>query len=128
MDTTDPKFGSYICRRWYDQPTVPQEQDRGVIQQYVAYLNNKLTTNTNVGQREALDSLLLAQERRLMLTAVDVPYAASVQDGQTCPVRTRQADSVHRRVLGLILGVGLGAALSFYSGRTRLRSKLWTQS
>jgi len=64
-----------------------------------------------------------------MLTAVDVPYAASVQDGPN----VSSSNNVKRilfidGVLGLILGVGLGAALSFYSGRTRLRSKLWTQS
>ena len=34
-----------------------------------------LATNTNVEQRQALDSLLLQQERKLMMTEVDSPYA-----------------------------------------------------
>ncbi len=102
-------------------------QDRDVIQQYVDYLNHKLTTNTNVEQRTALDSLLLEQERRLMLTAVDVPYAASVQDGPN----VTSANSIKRvllvdGVLGLILGMGLGAVMSFRSDR--MRGRLWTQS
>ncbi len=129
MDTRDPKFTvTYLQTLVQSTNDFIKEQDRGVIQQYVEYLNRKLTTNTNVGQREALDSLLLEQERRLMLTAVDVPYAASVQDGPNVESSNRVTRVLLvDGVLGLILGMGLGAALSFRSDR-RARSGLWTRS
>jgi hypothetical protein len=129
IDTKDPKSAvTYLQTLVQATNDFIKEQDRSVIQQYVDYLNHKLTTNTNVGQREALDSLLLEQERRLMLTSVNVPYAASVQDGPN----VESSNGAKRvllvdGVLGLIFGMGLGAALSFRSDRGA-RRRLWTQS
>jgi hypothetical protein len=129
LDSRDPKFAvAYLQTLVRSTNEFIKAQDREVIQQYVDYLNRKLATNTNVGQRGALDSLLLEQERRLMLTAVDVPYAASVQDGPNVESSNRVARVLLvDGMLGLVFGMGLGAAISLRSDR-RSRSKLWTQS
>jgi len=82
-----------------------KSQDRVVLRQYVNYLANQASTATNVAQRDAIDQLLLQQERKLMLTEVDVPYAASVLDGPTIlPVNKALKLIAVYGALGLIAG------------------------
>ncbi len=115
VETRDPVFmRTYLILLVQSANKYVKEQDRNVIQRYVEYLYSKLATTTNISQREALSSLVLEQERKLMLAAVDVPYAANIQDGPNTsesnnPARTLIVDSV----IGLLLGSGLGILLSF---------------
>ena len=82
-----------------------KSQDRVVLRQYVNYLSNQAATATNVAQRDAIDQLLLQQERKLMLTEVNVPYAASVLDGPTVmPVNKAFKLIAVYGALGLIIG------------------------
>ena len=60
-----------------------RDQDRMTQRTYVNYVARNLATNTNIEQRQALASLLMQQERRLMMTEVDLPYAATILDGPT---------------------------------------------
>jgi hypothetical protein len=55
--------------------------NRETNRRYVNYLNQAVVKATNIEQRQTLDALLLQQERQLMLTEVDVPYAATILDG-----------------------------------------------
>jgi hypothetical protein len=130
MEGTDPKFMSmFLTNLVQSANDYIKDQDRSVIQQYVDYLYAKLATNTNVSQRDALSSLVLEQERRLMLTSVNVPYAASVQDGPNvsssgAPARTLLVDSF----LGAILGAVLGIMLSFIPRGSAWRRPIWRSS
>lgn len=82
-----------------------KNQDRVVQRQYVNYLASQAATTTNVAQRDAIDQLLLQQERKLMLTEVDVPYAATVLDGPTVlPVNRVMKIIVLYGAIGLIIG------------------------
>lgn len=51
---------------------------RGEATQRVAHLRNSIRGNNNPDHRRALTSLLMEQERLLMLASVDTPYAAAV--------------------------------------------------
>jgi hypothetical protein len=130
MEGRDPKFAAmYITALVQAANDYIKEQDRSVIQQYVSYLNEKLITNTNVTQRDALGTLLLEQERRLMLSSVNVPYAAYIQDGpnvaeSNTPLKTLTVDSF----LGAILGAVLGVLLSFIPKSSAWRRPLWRRS
>jgi len=82
-----------------------KNQDKVVLRQYVNYLSNQAATATNVAQRDAIDQLLLQQERKLMLTEVNVPYAATVLDGPTVlPVNKAFRLIAVYGALGLIVG------------------------
>jgi hypothetical protein len=97
-----------------------KDQDRVVLRQYVNYLATQATQATNVAQRDAIDQLLLQQERKLMLTEVDVPYAASVLDGPTVlPVNRALKIIAIYGALGLIVGamIVLGRRYLRFGGR-----------
>jgi hypothetical protein len=69
-----------------------------------------------VAQRTALDNLLLTEERRLMLTNVQVAYAATPLDGPNAV----RASSAWKIGIGLAAGLSLGCivalALAFLTG------------
>lgn len=130
MESRDPKSAVVFLRNLVQSTNdYIKQEDRGNIQPYVDYINRKLATNLNVAQHDALSSLLLEQERRLMLTSVNVPYAASIQDGpnvstSNSALRMLAVDGF----LGMILGLGLGVFRSMRSRRSPPRSQPWTQS
>jgi hypothetical protein len=127
MEARDPKFASeYLQALVNSTNDYLKRDDRGRIEPYVAYLNRKLVTNLNLTQHDALSSLLLEQERRLMLSSVDVPYAASIQDGPNVTssngaMRMLLVDSI----IGLVLGFALGMLRSVWASRRRARSAAW---
>ena len=76
---------------------------------YVDYLTNSAIKTTNVEQRTAIDNLLLQEERQLMMTEVDAPYAAKALEG---PTVTPVNDALKTIVIGGILGFVLGVVLA----------------
>jgi hypothetical protein len=90
-------------------------QDRAVVRQYVGYLANQATSATNVAQRDAIDQLLLQQERKLMLTEVNVPYAASVLDGPiVLPVNNVLKKIAMYGGLGFVFGILIVLGKQFF--------------
>jgi uncharacterized protein involved in exopolysaccharide biosynthesis len=78
---------------------------------YVDYLSNSAAKTTNVEQRVAIDNLLLQEERQLMMTEVDAPYAAKVLEGPTvAPVNDALKTIVIGGILGFLLGVILASS------------------
>jgi hypothetical protein len=93
-------------------------QDRNILRQYVSYLSSQAAQATNVAQRDAFDQLLLQQERKLMLSEVDVPYAATTLDGPTVlPLNTAVKKIAIFSFLGLVVGSLIALAVRYF--RTR---------
>jgi hypothetical protein len=131
MDARDPKDAVFFLTALVHATNdFIRQEDRAVIQPYVDYINGKLATNNlNVAQRDALSSLLLDQERRLMLTSVDVPYAASIQDGPNITVSNNAKRMlVADAFLGLVLGFAAGVWWNLRTGRNQARSRSWQQN
>lgn len=110
-----------------------KDRDRDVMRRYVDYLSQRIASNTSVAQRSALDQLLLEQERKLMLTEVNVPYAAAVLDGPTVlPVNKVLKGLVLFGLLGLVLGILAALACSYLPQyvppQWRFWSRRWMQS
>jgi len=83
-------------------------QSRATQERYVDYLTASAAKATNVEQRQAIDALLLQEERQLMMTEVDVPYAAKILDGPTItPVNQALKTIAKWTALGLLLGIAL---------------------
>jgi hypothetical protein len=83
-------------------------QSRETQKRYVEYLSESAAKTTNVEQRQAIDTLLLQEERQLMMTEVDVPYAAKILDGPTVsPVNSALKKIVIYTALGLLLGLAI---------------------
>lgn len=81
-------------------------QNRETQKRYVDYLSASAAKTTNVEQRQAIDTLLLQEERQLMMTEVDIPYAAQILDGPTVtPVNRALKIIAIYTALGLILGM-----------------------
>jgi hypothetical protein len=130
MDSRDPKFAVlFLTTLVHATNDFIRQEDRAVIQPYVDYINSKLASpNLNVAQRDALSSLLLDQERRLMLTSVDVPYAASIQDGPNIAVSNNAKRMlVVDAFLGLVLGFCGGVWWNLRASRKQTRSQSWQQ-
>jgi hypothetical protein len=113
MDTRDAKFATlYLSTLVKATNDFVKAGDLSTVGPIVAYLNAKLaTTNLTLEQHDALVGLLVDQERRLMLSSVDVPYAALIQDGPNVSssngaMRMLAMDTL----IGLVLGLGLGIA------------------
>jgi len=80
-------------------------QNRETQKRYVDYLTASAAKATNVEQRQAIDTLLLQEERQLMMTEVDIPYAAQILDGPTVsPVNRALKTLAIYTALGLLLG------------------------
>jgi hypothetical protein len=130
MDTKDPKFAVlYLNVLVQATNDFIREKDRSAILPYVDYLHQKLaTSNLNLAQHDALSSLLVDQERRLMLSSVDVPYAASIQDGPNITMSNKAIRLLAVYVvLGLILGFGVGWIRNFQTKSRQARSQTWKQ-
>jgi hypothetical protein len=83
-------------------------QNRETQRRYVNYVTEAIAKNTNVDQRQALDNLLLQEERQLMMAEVDVPYAASILDGPTVnPVNRVTRTLAVNAILGMLIGVAI---------------------
>ena len=106
-----------------------KEQDQGISRQYVDYLSRELAVNTNLSQHEALSNLLVQEERSLMLTGVNLPYAATAMD---TPIVTAGNGAskllILYGMLGLIFGAGAAFSLAFMPERLRFWSRSWNRS
>jgi len=130
MDSKDPKSAvRYLNVLVQATNDFIREKDRSTILPYVDYLHQKLATSSlNLAQHDALSSLLVDQERRLMLSSVDVPYAASIQDGPNITMSNKAVRMLAVDiVLGLVLGFGAGWIWSWRAEHRQVRSQSWKQ-
>ena len=128
MDSHDPKFAAlYLNTLVQATNDYIKNQDLSAVRPFVDYLNAKLaTTNLNLSQHEALVSLLVEQERRLMLSSVNVPYAASIQDGPNVTISNRAIRMLAvDAIIGLLLGFAAGIGGHFWMNGKRARSEAW---
>jgi hypothetical protein len=102
-----PKFAAeFLADVVRSTDEVIKLQNREIHRRYVQYLADSAAKTTNVEQRQAIDSLLLQEERQLMLTEVDVPYAAKIMDGPTVvPVNNVKKILAIYGFLGMTAGV-----------------------
>jgi hypothetical protein len=106
------QFVSLLVRTTNDYIRI---QDRNILRQYVSYLSDQAALATNVAQRDAFDQLLLQQERKLMLSEVDVPYAATTLDGPTVlPLNTAVKKIAIFSFLGLMAGAVIALTLRYF--------------
>ncbi|HET7086139.1 MAG TPA: hypothetical protein VFI23_15290 [Rhizomicrobium sp.] len=95
-------------------------QSRETQRRYVEYLTQSAAKATNVEQRQAIDTLLLQEERQLMMTEVDVPYAAKILDGPTvAPVNKAFKTIAIYTIIGLFLGLVISMARDLLPQRWR---------
>jgi hypothetical protein len=81
-------------------------QNREIQKREVEYLSESAVKTTNVEQRLAIDTLLLQEERQLMMTELDIPYAAKILDGPTVlPVYNAPKLLAISTVVGLLIGL-----------------------
>lgn len=96
-------------------------QSRETQKRYVNYLSESAAQTANVEQRQAIDTLLLQEERQLMMTEVDVPYAAQVLDGPTVtPVNHALKTIAIFTAIGLALGVAIAMSRDMFPRRWRV--------
>lgn len=97
-------------------------QSRETQKRYVEYLSDSAAKTANVEQRAAIDTLLLQEERQLMMTEVDVPYAAKALDG---PIVTPVNDALKVIVMNTFIGFVLGAFLAMARNLVPRKWRLW---
>jgi len=107
----DPKFAAeFLTKVVKGTNDYIKQQNNEVQRRYVDYLTASAAKTTNVEQRMAIDALLLQNERQLMLTEVDVPYAAKTMDGPTViPIYNVQRTLAIYALIGLVIGTIVAA-------------------
>lgn len=98
----DPEFATYFLTSLiHTADEYIKDQDKDSLSKYVKYLSDRMRDVTTLQQRDTFNQLYLEQERRLMLTAVDVPYAAAIlAQPNAVPI-----SPISKLVLGTLLGV-----------------------
>ena len=107
MQIHDKKFAEYFM------PLVMKEGNEFVrildterAKLFTAFIENRFRTETSKPMQDALGSLLVNQERFLMLTSVDLPYAVQMLDvAQSTDAPTAPKKSLIRTI-GLSVGLG----------------------
>ena len=107
----DPKFAAdFISKVTQATDDYIKQQSREIQRRYVDYLTASAARTLNVEQRTAIDALLLQNERQLMLTEVNVPYAAQIMDGPTVvPIYGASRTLAVAAFIGLIIGAMIAA-------------------
>ena len=96
-------------------------QSRETLKLYVEYLTASAAKATNVEQRQALDTLLLQQERQLMMTEVDVPYAAQILDGPiVTPANHALKTIALYTIIGLLVGIVIAVSRDLFPRKWRI--------
>lgn len=122
---SDPKLAAdYLLKVMDTTNNYVREQDRATARNMVDYVAHRVATNTNVEQRTALDSLLLQQERRLMMTEISAPYAATILDGPT----VTPVNSVLKTVfLNGFFFMFLGIVFAVFRNLVPVRWRIWSR-
>ena len=126
----DPKFAAdYLSKVFATTNDYVRDQDRAAARNMVDYVARRIATNTNVEQRTALDQLLLQQERRLMMTEVNAPYAATILDGPTVmPLNTVLKTTLLNGFLFLLIGVAAILICGLVPVRFHFWRRIWPRS
>lgn len=130
MNTTNPATAStFLLDLVHTANDYIKDQDNAVVKKEIAYITEQLRSNTNLEQRDALTKMLADQEQHLMLTAIDLPYVASIQDGPTVQSNNSAVRYLAAFVLfGFLIGGGLGIAISYVPEHKRFWSRSWKPS
>lgn len=95
-------------------------QNHETQERYVDYLSQNAVKSTNVEQKLAIDNLFLQEERQLMMTEVDVPYAAKILDGPTVAPVNRVLKTLALYMLGgAVFGLFLATCRNFIPPKWR---------
>src|SRR6185437_5879165 len=82
IETYDPKKASeFLVHLVAAANDRIKNEDNEVVKKSIEYVQQQLKTNTDLSQRDALTSMLAQKEQHLMLTNIDLPYVARIQDG-----------------------------------------------
>ena len=130
FNNRDPKFAAdYLLKVITTTNDFVREQDHATARNMVDYVAHRIATNTNVEQRSALDSLLLQQERRLMMTEVSAPYAATILDGPTViPLNTVLRVTLLSGFFYMLVGMAIAVFRNLVPKRFRYWSRFWPRS
>ncbi len=111
FDHKDPQFAVQFLRwihREDDELIREQAQERTSRQ--LAYIESKLATVTVAEQRLSLVELLSAQEKRMMMITVDLPFAARIIE----PPVASEAPTFPKPFLALALAIAGGLFVGFF--------------
>ena len=129
IDTHEPKQTSkFLVELVAAANDYIKNQDNEVVRKEVDYIALQLKTNSDLSQRDALSKMLEDQEQHLMMTAVDLPYVARIEDGPTVETSNAAIKYLSAFVLlGFLLGGSIGVAVSFVPPHRRFWSRSWKQ-
>jgi acyl-CoA reductase-like NAD-dependent aldehyde dehydrogenase len=91
-------------------------RDREQSEKRVAYLRDKLKVETEISQRDSLTQLLKEEDRRLMLSHIDVPYSVKIVTPPEVFPTTPNSRLAPAIILGLLFGGAIGAAFALFHG------------
>jgi hypothetical protein len=130
MDNKDPEFAKKFLQQLVNGDNdYIKEQDNKIVRKEMEYISQQLRTNTDLTQRDVLVKMLADQQQHLMLTNVDLPYVALIQDGPTVQGANNAIRFFATFVMfGFMLGGALGIALTFIPSRRRPWSSSWQKS
>jgi uncharacterized protein involved in exopolysaccharide biosynthesis len=107
----DPEFARYFLARVLAVSDDYLRQEKLTrARAYVRYLDQRLRTETDVDQKQAMLKLRLKQENFLMAASVNLPFSADINDPPVAPSRPTWPNPLIVAIMTLFFGGGLAAA------------------
>lgn len=109
INVVNPKYGEELLFFLdHTSNSFLQERDRQRAQKYIEYLKDNLDKTSLIEQRNAYASMLLEQEKMLMLASSSLPYAAEILEQPSSSERP----TLPNPILILVLTTSAGLFLS----------------
>jgi hypothetical protein len=108
IEFQDRELASQLLQRIFVEGNeVVRLLDTRRAEKFAGYVENRFTRETNTSLQDAMLTLLMTQERFLMMTRVDLPYAANLLDGPNASERPTSPKLLLMTAVGALFGFGL---------------------
>lgn len=110
LQASDREFArNFLLTVYREGNQAVQQIDTQRAQKFASFIENRFKSENNRAMQDALGSLLVAQERFLMVTSVNLPYAAQLLD-----VTVSATPTSPKKKLLLLIGLAVGFSMGTF--------------
>ena len=111
LQTRNKEFAKqFLSTVFFEGNQTIRQMDTQRAEKFSSYIEERFKSEPNKAMQDALVSLLITQERFLMVTKVDLPYAVELLDGPTVSIRPTSPKKKLLLAIGFVVGFCVGVA------------------
>jgi hypothetical protein len=108
LEFQDPAIANTLMKRVFVEGNeTVRLLDTERAAKFAGYVENRFASETNKSLQDAMLALLMTQERFLMVTQVDLPYAANLIDGPNTSEKPTSPKKLLMTAIGAVFGFSL---------------------